>query len=151
VEVNRWTNVEVVEAAVAAESGTLTITDDETSELNDVFRGGDIQVRAVTLDDLAEEYGIEQIDYLKMNIEGAEKLAVRGMEQIADRVIHAFIACHDFLYDRDPNEVTAQARTHDEVLSWLTDHCFEVRERPEDPRDWVSRNLYATKSSSTPA
>jgi FkbM family methyltransferase len=46
---------------------------------------GAAQVRTVALDDFAAEAGIERVDFIKMDIEGAEQQALRGAEYILER------------------------------------------------------------------
>jgi hypothetical protein len=42
-------------------------------------------VRATTVDDLLEELGWERVDFIKMDIEGSEVSAVRGMARLLSR------------------------------------------------------------------
>ncbi len=74
--VSGYHRIEVVNAAVMGQSGTASIL--ETSAPEHSFRfvasqesvvGG---VRAVTIDELISDYGLDSIDILKMDIEGAE-------------------------------------------------------------------------------
>jgi len=43
------------------------------------------EVPTVRLDDYLEEHGIDQVDFIKMDIEGAELLALRGAERLLSR------------------------------------------------------------------
>ena len=79
------------------QSGTLTISDGPEWVAVNVFEPGTTEVPAVTLDDLCLERGITRIDWLKMNIEGAEKEAIKGMETIAPMIRNVTISCHDLL------------------------------------------------------
>jgi FkbM family methyltransferase len=55
------------------------------------------RVPSVTLDHLVAQYGIEQIDLLKVNIEGGEQQAFAGMLQTIDLVRNVAVSCHDFI------------------------------------------------------
>ncbi len=51
-----------------------------------MFQGGrKISVRAVRLDTLMRELGIAKVDYIKMDIEGAEREALKGAEEVLKR------------------------------------------------------------------
>jgi hypothetical protein len=56
-------------------------------------------VPALDLDTFVEDNRIQSIDLLKMNIEGAEELAILGMSKSAHRIKNIAIACHDFRGD----------------------------------------------------
>src|SRR5204863_4386467 len=74
-----------VRAAVAGHNGTVTlhvprdqsvrstIVDDVAADLPpDVGKRGTVEVRAVRLQDLLADEGVEAIDFLKIDVEGAE-------------------------------------------------------------------------------
>lgn len=69
-------NIEVRQAAVSDKKGTLTFSANVrgSSKVND---SGDIKVHAVTLDEDISE----PVSFIKMDIEGSEKAALRGAEQ----------------------------------------------------------------------
>jgi FkbM family methyltransferase len=142
VAANRLENVTVVQAAVSDQPGELNISDLESIS-NTVMDGtaGHV-VEAVTLDDLAKRCGVDRIDLLKMNIEGAERLAVCGMSEIAPRVRHVVISCHDFRADRGDGDVF---RTRVEVAEALTAMGFDLSTRPNHPLPWVRDYLYGIR------
>lgn len=123
VRLNGWAHVEPVQVALAAEPGTLTISDDDEGWIaGNVYEGRGVEVRATTVDDLCAELGIEHVDWLKMNIEGAEKEVVLGMERMAPHVRHLTISCHDFLG-------TEWGRSLAPVTAWLREHGYTVEQR----------------------
>lgn len=136
-ELNSWPQVVPVLAAVADVRGILAVSDGERYETNNIFDAGVYEVPAITLDDFVDEQGIDRIDWLKMNIEGAEKLAICGMERTAPLLRHACISCHDFLG-------TEWGRSKDEVSSWLERHGFTVRSQVDHPEPWGRDYLYAS-------
>ena len=74
----------------------VTLTDERASIANDIFRSGTIRVPAQPLPELLRE--LDHVDFLKMNIEGAETLALEGMGMpTAGKIANATISCHDFI------------------------------------------------------
>ncbi len=131
-------NVVVVQAAVADAPGTLAISDLDEAGTNTVLDGGSIVVPAITVDQLVHDHDLDRVALLKMNIEGAERLALRGMEATIERVDRVVISCHDFLG-------TTWGATREEVRGWLEAHGFAVTDRPDDPRPWCRDTLYGRR------
>jgi FkbM family methyltransferase len=140
VEVNGLSNVEVVEIAISDQPGTTRIGDSPEAGTNSIMGDGEVTVECDTVDAVLDRLRVEQIDLLKMNIEGAERLAIRGMERTAPRTRRMVISCHDFLG-------TEWGETRELVGAWLTAHGFTVVTRPEDPRPWCRDYLYATATA----
>ncbi|MDY6768962.1 MAG: FkbM family methyltransferase [Candidatus Nanohaloarchaea archaeon] len=63
-------NVEPVQAAVYSEPGTVTL--DKPREYGRIDTEGTIDVEALTLDGLMEQVGVDTVDFVKMDVEGAE-------------------------------------------------------------------------------
>jgi hypothetical protein len=99
-------------------------------------------VSCVTLDDLVASHAIEQVDFLKMNIEGAEALAIKGMDETIARTRRLCICCHDFLADRDGPPTM---RTKRAVTDYLLGHGFSVL--PTDPAgpDYQRDHVHAVR------
>jgi len=137
--------------AVADRPGELRISDLDQHLANTVLdepaAGSGTVVRAVTIDQLAREHGLDRIDYLKMNIEGAERLAIRGMTRTIRRTRHVCISCHDFKAERTGIEAM---RTRAVVRAFLEEHGFAVVSRPADPRPYVRDYLYGTSGRADP-
>lgn len=135
-------NVEPLLCAVAEADGTLKISDAGNHLANSVVAGvGGVEVPARSLDSLADELGLDRVDLLKMNIEGAEKLAVRGMERLARITRHIVISCHDFIADAGGDE---SFRSKNEVWEALVGLGFAVTSREDHPSPWVRDYLFAT-------
>ena len=79
-------------------------------------RAGELPGEGVRFDDLSE-HGIERIDFLKMNIEGAERRALPGCEKALRRARYVCIAAHDFRAARGEGE---EFRTLDFVKDFVT-------------------------------
>lgn len=79
----------------------VTIEDDTENYLVNTINIGNSKsagslVKAKTLDSLVAEYNIERINFLKSNIEGAEKYLVQGMSKSVHIINNLCISCHDF-------------------------------------------------------
>lgn len=84
---------------------------------------GYIEVPTIKWDTFLDRYNIENIDLLKMNIEGAEK---EVLDQITDfNLIKRFIiSCHDFRANGGEGE---QYRTKEYVTKTLYDNGYSVK------------------------
>jgi FkbM family methyltransferase len=140
---NGVSNVELVHAAVMDSERPVTISDvpAELSHENRICRDG-IQVPAVTLTGLVSKLKLDHIDFLKMNIEGAEVAALRGARDMLHTVSNAAIGCHDFLADETGDE---SYRTKDVVHALLVEAGFKVIPRGPDPRPWAADYLFASR------
>lgn len=143
-DLNRLANVTLVNAAIADVPGEVLISSEGYHETHRIVAGGrGHRVPAVTLDGLASDKGLSRIDFLKMNIEGAERLAVAGIDWSAASIRHVAVSCHDYMADRGGDD---SMRTRAFVREWLLDHDFEVRERrPDDVRDWARSYVYGRR------
>ncbi len=123
---NAWPQVTPLHIALTSTPGSVTISDDpERWVAGNIFEAeGSVEVEGRTFDDVCDSLGIEHVDWVKMNIEGAEKDALRGMERMAPHIQNFTISCHDFLG-------TEWGRSKDEVLAWLEGHGFNAEMRGE--------------------
>jgi FkbM family methyltransferase len=101
-----------------------------------------LRVSGVVLDELVERESVRHIDFLKMNIEGAEALAIRGMEQTL-RITRALcISCHDFRADSGEGEFF---RTKRLIQGAVERAGFRVVLRDTDPRPDVANQVNAVR------
>jgi FkbM family methyltransferase len=133
--VNHLDNVTPLPVAVTNANGDAVISDSGPHERNMLTDGEGIQVPARRLDAIAAELGIQQVDLLKMNIEGAEVDALRGARALLDRTRHVCISCHDFL----------GMATKAPILALLTRHGFDVTTRDDAPEPWTRDYVYGTR------
>lgn len=139
-------NVTLVHCAVADREGRVTIEDSAQHLGNALVAkagGGGIEVAVRTLDDLAGELGIARIDLLKMNIEGAEGPAIKGMARCAAMTRHAAISCHDFVADAGGRD--DWFRTRATVQTALEGFGFTVRRRADAAHPWLRDTLYGER------
>ena len=78
-----------------------------------------------------------------MNIEGAERLAIAGLDGLIGDIRHVCISCHDFLADDGGSE---RLRTKALVRAFLVEHGFDVTTRDDAPDPWTRDYLYGVKT-----
>jgi FkbM family methyltransferase len=144
-DLNGLVNVTTVWAAITDCPGETYIEDagNDTHIRAAVTPGGGIPVPAETLDSLTERLSLNEIALLKMNIEGAERLALRGAQETLRRTRFLAVSCHDFLvdYGADPGRV----ETLDEVRSLIAANGFEAAMRASDARPWIRFYVYGRR------
>jgi FkbM family methyltransferase len=144
-KLNRLDNVTAVHAAISDRSGEAHIEDaqDDTHIRAALRDEGGVPVSGVTLDGLTSRLGIGEIALLKMNIEGAERFALRGAQETLRRTRHVAISCHDFRvdYGAEPKKVA----TLDEVRALIETQGFKVSMRPDDERPWIRFYVYGRR------
>jgi FkbM family methyltransferase len=150
ISLNRLANGVPVAAALSDQTGTTMISDVDDPDLNSTLPGAlltraQVRVPAVTLDDLAQRMAIERIDLLTMNIEGAERLAIRGMDRALRQTRNVVISCHDFLAAESGDE---SLRTKDLIVDTLRSAGFNVLTR-HDEREFVADYVYGTRDAPT--
>jgi len=142
-EWNRLSNVTTVNCACVDEAARLQIETLGAWQSNYVRTGEpsptSFPVNGVRFDDLCAEYGIDRIDFLKMNIEGAERVALPGCRRALGRSRFVCIAAHDFRAARGEGE---HFRTLDFVRQFLTESGFRLTIRDGDQRYWVPYHVH---------
>ena len=145
-KLNRLTNVTRLPLALMDKQGTVRISESESSWIENAIQGsGEVpgaDVRATALSEVCEEQGLEEIDFLKMNIEGAERHALLGMAPVMRRIRQICVACHDFRSELGHGE---QFRTRALVEKFLLEHGFTLASRPDDPRDYVRDHVFGLR------
>ncbi len=127
VHYNSLENVIPIHMAVTdTDSGNVMIEDSDAylnNRLN-VTRG--IPVPATTIDAIHQKLSLGRIQFLKMNIEGAERFAIRGMTETLRHTEVLCISCHDFLAEVTGDDAL---RTKDTVKQFFQDNGFNIVER----------------------
>jgi FkbM family methyltransferase len=92
-------NVTCINIALMEKSGEVEIGIFSSGRLdNSIYTKGakeTVTVLSNTLDNLIEEYNIKQLDYIKINIEGAESNALLGITDLS-KIKNWCISTHDF-------------------------------------------------------
>ncbi len=145
---NGLANVTPIHLALMDKPGTVRIIESASSwTMNAVDSGNGtsgVLVRAGTLDEVCEVQKVDNIAFLKINIEGAERYALLGMGSVTPRIRQICVACHDFLCNGGDSD---QFRTRAFVERFLIDHGFRVTSRADDPRDYVRDHVFGLRPS----
>ena len=136
-------NISAHQTAITKENGTVSISDDAHHLANSIVgTSGGIDVEAQSLDHFIERSGHSAIDLLKMNIEGAERGAMLGLDRQAGKVRHLAISCHDFIAERNGDDAL---RTKDAVRARLVELGYAVSERSDAALAWEADVLFARR------
>lgn len=96
---NGITNYTAISAAAWSKSGSIRWSPGEVSVWNKIDETkGSATVQTITLDELASQLSLSRLDWIKLDIEGAEVDAIEGAEQVLKR-FHPilFIEIHETL------------------------------------------------------
>lgn len=92
---NNIDNVTVVEAAVSGEGGTASFDEGPSSSMGHISPNGRLQVETVSIDELVAKSELPVPDYIKIDIEGAEAVALSGAKSVlAQSHPTIFLATH---------------------------------------------------------
>jgi FkbM family methyltransferase len=92
---NQITNVTVIEAAVADQTGTTEFDESNSSSTGRLAPGAALHVDTVTLDQLVNSGRIPVPDYIKIDVEGAEARVLSGaMQTLTSARPKLFLATH---------------------------------------------------------
>ena len=99
-----------------------------------------IEVKTLRLDDMPIIINREVIDFMKINIEGAEVLALNGAHQTLAKTKNICVCCHDFL--------GSSTQTKSDVCSILTKAGFMLSFTSPDSPPYERDFVYGTKRKS---
>jgi FkbM family methyltransferase len=142
---NALTNVVPIHVALGMDERQISFQESVNWVENAIIdaTAGATSVRCTTITSICGEYGITGIDYIKMNIEGAEREALKGMTEIIGKVAAICVSCHDFRADRGDGE---QFRSKGFVIGFLEDNGFDLFCR-DDPRPYVRDQVFGVNRS----
>lgn len=149
----KWSKLENVSpicVAVGSKDGSVRISGDDdhvsntiADDVASVTPGAIVPLKR--FDAITEEHGLDRIALLKMNIEGAETEALKGMPKTLANSSAVVISCHDFRTESGESEYF---RTKKQVADILTAAGFLLRERLDDPRPYIRDTLYGARAGS---
>ncbi len=117
---NNITNSINFNLAISNFNGKIWIEETENFEVNRVNKTQKgIEVNCYTLDEFVKNNHITKINFLKVNIEGAEFDLVDGMAESINIIDNIAISCHDFLFG-DGEKIKQK------IISFLTLNNFEI-------------------------
>jgi FkbM family methyltransferase len=128
-EINRCNNVKVIEAAVSDKSGISHFNEGPNSSMGHLSEDGSLTVNSISIDELVENDKIPTPDYIKIDIEGAELLALKGAKStLSNYNPTIFLATHSH---RVPN-------VHIDCCNFLASLGYKLK-------PIVGDDLYATR------
>jgi FkbM family methyltransferase len=111
-------NVEVINFAIGSHDGTIQFENNGTSLRNKISKTGEgSSVNVKPLDSILDERSITHVDFLKLNIEGAEFEVLNSINPSRYRRI--VVSCHDFMGEPD-------LRTYENVLHWGLENGYSA-------------------------
>lgn len=86
IRLNRYAHARVVEAAISDNVGQAVLGlaggDTSASIVDDWAKSKSIEVKTVTLDSLIETENLQRVDFIKLDVEGAELMALDGGQRM---------------------------------------------------------------------
>ena len=119
-ELNPTIPIKPVHMAITSESGKVFINDQENHAANSINRTTGFSVDGKTLDDFVRENKINEINFLKVNIEGAELEMIKGMKRGVVLIKNFATSCHDFLFENNDKPIK------NTLQSFFEEHGFEI-------------------------
>lgn len=138
-------NVTIIHSAIGSHEGIAKITTESPDSIRDRIIAQENSVKGqnvdlTTMDAIIAKLDIQKIDFLKVNIEGAEIDLLKGFEKHWRKVQNFCISCHDF--------VSPEQRTYDAVRRWFFERGISLMSyTPTDcARAWRNYYVYASIS-----
>ena len=139
---NKLENVISSYCAITNRDGTVKIADDighhTQNKITYEDSGSFSEVEGLTIDSYLEINNIQLVDYMKINIEGAEKLVIEKFDRIKD-VKNLAISSHDFLGNRTGDQ---SYFTKDLITEFLKKNNFKYYSRNTGV-DYIDGWIYA--------
>ncbi len=134
VEVNGFTNVHIAQKAIGASRGQATLFLNPDNKADHRIYGSSttrkgVPVEVIPLDDLLDELKISRVDVIKMDVQGAEALALRGMTRCLAQNPHLQIMVEFWPWGLEQAGCDAVS-----FLSDLRRHNFQIQEIDGDHR-----------------
>ena len=107
--------------AISGRNGKIWMEEQDNyriSKINDQSQG--VEICSYTLDNFIRENGISKINFLKVNIEGAEYEMIDGMQESIGIIENLAISCHDFLSNGKDEKIK------NKIVKFLAKNNFEI-------------------------
>lgn len=123
IALNQLNNVAPIQKAISNGGGTTKLWLAQNIEAGNILRrrnrSESIVVETTSLDEFFEVYGLPSIDILIMDIEGAEVLALQGMNQVMENNAHL-----QMIMEFHPHRILAAQRSSEELWAALQKNGF---------------------------
>ncbi len=143
IRLNHLKNVIAIQLAISNKKGNTSISDPEGSYESATVAnesvGGNVETDRI--ENLIDQYNLPVVDFLKANIEGAERFLVETLKsENYRRIRHMAIACHDFRFLKEGDEFY---KTKELVKQALHKNGFTITER-NTGIDYLDDWIYAS-------
>lgn len=104
--IHPYPNIYPVQGAVSNKRGKFKITNKDADNWNFQFEdsnGSDGEGEFYTITDLMEKFGMEKIDFLKIDIEGGEEMLFQDNYEWLEKTQSLSIELHDFIFPKSSN------------------------------------------------
>ena len=142
-QLNEIKNIKAENIAASNTNGTLWLSSlpDDGWQCNSLICNKDsenkVKVSTLQLDKLPDIMSKKTIAFIKINIEGAEVLALEGARQTLEKTKHICVCCHDFL--------GSSTQTKNDVCSILVQAGFTLSFTSPDSPPYERDFVYGTK------
>lgn len=129
VDVAKIQNIIPVNIAIGDKSGIVYINSRENHVENSIQKTdiqNGIKINCQSLDEFVEINGIKKINFLRMNIEGAEMDAIKGMTESIKIIDNIAVSAHDFLFENNSTKIK------DTIYDFLNKNSFLITTRLTD-------------------
>ncbi len=127
-------NVEVIKKAVGEKAGQIAIEvsdfvlDSSIAQRDYTKKTGTyskkLNVELISVDEFASKKKLDRIDFIKMDIEGAEELALRGAEMVIKKFKPAWsISSYHIDFDNEPQ--------HEKLVRFLRDRGYQISQEKD--------------------
>jgi FkbM family methyltransferase len=124
---NELDGITINQMAVGDQKGELTLASpgggSDAFYISDAIDG--LRVPVTTLDDYAREYGLPEVQLLKLDVEGYEPAALRGAEDLIDSGRIKVIVC-----ELSEHLLARSGGSESSLVDWLADRNYSLRELP---------------------
>jgi FkbM family methyltransferase len=145
VRLNRLNNVIACQYAIGPSNGSVRIHSPHGSYESGFVTGesqNSFATESITLGSVMDKFHTERIDFLKSNIEGAERYLADLPADYFKKIRNVAIACHDFRLKNESNEFF---RTREQVKRALEENGFRVSQR-QTGVDYLDDWLYGSRN-----
>lgn len=139
-------NLTILETAVGETNKNIRFYQDKNEINNRILDDGEdsknfIEIKQLSFDKLLKLLKLNTIDFVKVNIEGAEMKLLESLNKSNCDILNWCIGCHDFLGEK--------FKTYENVYAWLKEKNYQVNKYHTEKKieKWRKYYLYGSKKA----
>ncbi len=127
IKINNIQNIEVVKAGIWNKNTTLEFSNNQElgSSFLDASGGNKVLVPVVSLDEEVKRLGLSRVDFIKMDIEGAELEAIEGASKLLEEGSTNFAIASYHIVNGEPTFNKLEQMFHELTYKSFTEHKKE--------------------------